>query len=76
MLMAGCCHNEEGRRIMLHVSAGQGLARRVRTRPARFAHLESLGGKIRGAGGMWSEGGQEARCSVMIIEAASLDEAK
>jgi hypothetical protein len=48
----------------------------VRTRPARFAHLESLGGKILAAGGTWSEAGQEPRCGVMIIEAASLDEAK
>lgn len=55
---------------------GEGLARRLKARPDHLAYLESLGAKIRAAGGLLSEDGTEPRGSMLIIEAADLDEAR
>jgi uncharacterized protein YciI len=55
---------------------GEGLARRMATRPNHLAYLESLGTKLRAAGGLLSEDGTEPRGSMIIIEAGSLDEAR
>jgi uncharacterized protein YciI len=71
----------EGSRFMLYVLIckdlpGDGLARRLAARPNHLAYLESLGAKVRAAGGMLSEDGKEPRGSLIIIEADSLDEAR
>jgi uncharacterized protein YciI len=55
---------------------GDGLARRMETRPDHLAYLESLGDKVRIGGAMLSEDGKEPRGSVLIIEAGSLEEAR
>jgi len=55
---------------------GEGLARRLRARPDHLAYLDSLGEKVRAAGGLLSEDGAEPRGSLIIIEAGSLDEAR
>jgi uncharacterized protein YciI len=53
-----------------------GLTRRMETRPSHLAYLESLGAKVRAAGGILSDDEKEPRGSLLIIEASSLDEAK
>jgi uncharacterized protein YciI len=55
---------------------GEGLERRMKARPEHLAYLESLGDKIRAAGPFLSEDGKEPRGSVIIFEAASLEEAR
>lgn len=55
---------------------GEGLARRLKARPDHLAYLESLGTKIRAAGGLLSEDGSEPRGSMLIIETSDLDEAR
>ena len=40
---------------------GEGLARRLKARPNHLAYLESLGEKVRVAGGLLSEDGKEPR---------------
>jgi uncharacterized protein len=53
-----------------------GLALRTQTRPAHLAYLESLGAKLRVGGAMLSDDASEPRGSVLIVEAANLDEAR
>jgi uncharacterized protein YciI len=55
---------------------GEGLERRMKVRPEHLAYLESLGDKIRAAGPFLSEDGKEPRGSVIIFEAASLEDAR
>jgi uncharacterized protein YciI len=55
---------------------GEGLALRQKTRPDHLAYLDSLGGKVRAAGGLLTADATEPRGSLLIIEAASLDEAR
>lgn len=55
---------------------GEGLARRVETRPDHLAYLSSLGDKVRIGGAFLSDDGKEPRGSVIVIEADSLDEAR
>ena len=55
---------------------GEGLARRLKARPDHLAYLESLGEKLRAAGGLLSEDGKEPRGSMIIINADSLEEAR
>ena len=54
----------------------EGLERRMKTRPEHLAYLESLGEKIRVAGPILSADGKEPRGSLIILDAASLDEAR
>ncbi len=54
----------------------EGPARRAAARPDHLAYLESLGDKLRAAGGLLSEDGKEPRGSLIIIEAGSLHEAR
>jgi uncharacterized protein len=54
---------------------GEGLARRIATRPQHLAYLQSLGDKIRCAGGLLSPEG-EPRGSLIILEAEDLAAAK
>jgi uncharacterized protein YciI len=73
--------NVKGGCFMLYVLIckdlpGEGLARRLRARPDHLAYLDSLGEKVRAAGGLLSEDGTEPRGSLIIIEAGSLDEAR
>ncbi len=51
---------------------GEGLARRMATRPAHLAWLQSLGEKVRCAGGLLTPDGSEPRGSLLIIEAEDL----
>jgi uncharacterized protein len=53
-----------------------GLERRMQTRPAHLAYLESLGDKVRAAGAMLSDDSAQPLGSVILIEADSLEEAK
>ena len=55
---------------------GEGLARRAAARPDHLAYLGSLGEKVRAAGGLLSEDGNEPCGSLIILEADSLDEAR
>lgn len=55
---------------------GEGLARRMATRPAHLAFLQDLGEKVKCAGGLLSPDNGEPRGSLLIIEADSLDAAK
>lgn len=56
--------------------AGDGLARRTETRPKHLAYLKSLGERVRIGGAILSSDEKEPRGSVLIIEAASLEEAR
>ena len=47
---------------------GEGLARRLKARPNHLAYLESLGEKVRVAGGLLSEDGEEPRGSLIVID--------
>ncbi|MEZ5775252.1 MAG: YciI family protein [Hyphomicrobiaceae bacterium] len=53
-----------------------GLAIRKETRPAHLDYLRSLGGRVKAAGPFLSEDGSEPRGSLVIIEAATLEEAR
>jgi uncharacterized protein YciI len=55
---------------------GEGLARRLAARANHLAYLESLGAKLRAAGGLLSDDGAEPRGSLIIIEAGNLAEAQ
>ena len=56
--------------------AGDGLARRMATRPEHLAYLESLGEKVRIGGAMLTEDEKEPRGSVLIVEAENIEEAR
>jgi uncharacterized protein len=71
----------EGRTPMLFVlickdKPGEGLARRVATRPAHLAYLESLGDKLRCGGAMLNDETSEPRGSLLLIEVDDLEAAK
>lgn len=55
---------------------GEGLALRQQTRPAHLAHLESLGTKVKTAGALWDDSGTSPVGSLLIIEAADIEEAR
>jgi uncharacterized protein len=55
---------------------GEGLTRRLATRPAHLAYLQSLGDTIRCGGAMLSADASEPRGSLLIVEADNLDAAK
>jgi uncharacterized protein len=55
---------------------GEGLALRMQTRPAHLAYLESLGAKVKCAGGLLDDAGGSPIGSLLIVEAADLDEAR
>jgi uncharacterized protein len=55
---------------------GEGLARRMATRPAHLAYLQDLGDTVKCAGGLLNAEGTEPRGSLLIIEAEDLDAAK
>ncbi len=53
-----------------------GLERRMATRPEHLEYLASLADKVRVGGAFLSDDEKEPRGSILIIEAASMDEAK
>jgi uncharacterized protein YciI len=55
---------------------GEGLALRMQTRPAHLAYLESLGVRVKFAGGLLDDAESSPVGSLIVIEAASLDEAR
>jgi uncharacterized protein YciI len=55
---------------------GDGLARRMAARPDHLAYLQSLGDKVRIGGAILTADEKEPRGSVLIVEAATLDEAR
>jgi uncharacterized protein YciI len=55
---------------------GEGLALRPQTRPAHLAYLESLGPKVKTAGALWDDSGASPIGSLLIIEAADIEEAR
>lgn len=56
--------------------AGDGLARRMEARPEHLAYLKSLGDQVRVGGALLSQDGKEPLGSVIIIEAANIEEAR
>jgi uncharacterized protein YciI len=56
--------------------AGDRLARRMEARPEHLAYLKSLDEKVRIGGPLLSPDGKEPRGSVIIIEAATIEEAR
>lgn len=56
--------------------SGDGLERRMKARPEHLAYLKSLGDKVRIGGALLTPDEKEPRGSVLIVEAASLDEAR
>ncbi len=56
--------------------AGDGLVRRMETRPKHLTYLESLGQKVRVGGAMLTEDEKEPRGSVLIVEAENIEEAR
>ena len=65
MLYALICTDKEG-----------GMDLRVETRPAHLEHLKTYSDKIRFAGPFTSEDGAAMTGSLLVVEAASMDEAK
>jgi uncharacterized protein YciI len=55
---------------------GVGLARRQATRPDHLAYLESLGDRLRCAGGLLAGEGGDPCGSLLIVEVGSMDEAR
>lgn len=56
--------------------AADGLGRRMAARPEHLAYLKSLNEKVRIGGALLSPDEKEPRGSVIIIEAANIDEAR
>ena len=54
----------------------EGLALRQANRPDHLAWLESLGDRLKIAGPFMSEDGKEPRGSLVVVEAAGLEEAR
>lgn len=54
----------------------EGLALRMATRPEHLAYLSSHGEKIRAAGGLLDEDGKDPVGSLIVIEAATIEEAR
>lgn len=55
---------------------GVGLERRMATRPAHLAYLQSLGDTVRCAGGLLDAQAAEPRGSLLIIEAETIEAAR
>ncbi|WP_088347822.1 MULTISPECIES: YciI family protein [Rhodomicrobium] len=53
-----------------------GLALRLATRPEHLAYLSSLGEKLRAGGALLDEDGKNPIGSLILIEAATLEEAR
>jgi uncharacterized protein YciI len=55
---------------------GEGLSRRIATRPTHLAYLESLGDKLKAAGPLLSSEAGDPCGSLLIVEADTLEAAK